>query len=109
MRAGSRFLFVLLTNIVAWPLAANPALQSCSQFQRGRIHVAPWTATLVNGKMSAPLPDREHNFFYVSFRVAEADIETSWSPEKLSVVVPRDITQLSYEYRLYLFGRAEHA
>jgi hypothetical protein len=109
MRTAFALSVALLTNTVTTQPPAKPALPSCSKFASGRIHVPTWTATLANGRMSAPLPDREHYSFYFNFAVAQDDVETYDSPEKFSVVIPQDVTHLSYEYRIFLFGKAEHA
>ena len=110
-RCFLRLALILATGCLpcAGLAAANPALPSCSKFPSGRVHVYPWTATLANGAMSAPLPSNDHSYHYFDFVAAEQDVETYPSVDKFAVVVPRSLAHGIYDYRLYLFGRAEHA
>jgi hypothetical protein len=86
----------------------NPALPPCSKFPSGRKHVYPWTATLANGVLSAPLPSYDHRYYYFDFVAAEHEVETDATAEKFAVIVPRSLAP-AYDYRFYLLGRAEHA
>ncbi len=86
--------------------AANLALPPCSKFPSGRIYIYPWTATLANGVMSAPLPSKDHTYYYFEFVVAEHDVKTYASPKTFFVVVPWNVAGI---YRYHLSGKAEHA
>ena len=106
LRATIGIGLALLLIADAKPASALPFLRACGA--PGGIRVSMWTATLERGKMSAPLPHGTSGVFYFDFAVEQDAVETYHAPGTYGIVVPSEITHLPHEFKVFLYGRAEH-
>ncbi len=92
---------MLLLAAAAVPrAAANPALPSCAAAPQRPNHVA---------LLTTPLPRRDVPYYYFGYAAPEDAVETYDSPRTLSVIVPPERTQVTYEVKLFFYGEAERA
>jgi hypothetical protein len=97
LRAGC---LLLLAGALVPCAAANPALPSCASSPHRPNHVA---------LLTTPLPKREIPYYYFSYAAPQDAVEAYDSPQVLSVLVSPDITQVTYEFKLFFYGEAEQA